>query len=401
MNPRHMLLGMQLGNAYGSQPHAWRMPGVDPANYTDFDAQVRYAQAAERGLFDFLFLPDFLGLDKDIGHEPSPFTLEPLLTLAAVARATRRIGLVTTASTTFNEPYNLARMFKTLDVMSHGRAGWNVIPTADPIGAANFGTTPLERTAKYERLHEVVHIVQQLWGSWGKDAWIKDQQSGVYADASRIQPINLRGRHVGSRGPLPIPPSDQGQPVLFQAGGGRYGAQVAGRYASGVIGATFTIEDAIAQRTALRKAAEEAGRDPDEVRFFAGVMPALGETKRAAIDRRLELGKDVLPARLPYLGQMLGIPLSLQKIDTRLSERELAAARPSPLDPRAVHALAVAREGWTLREVLAHGVIDYHPTPVGPPSVVADHMQQWFEAGAVDGFWGLHRRLRRRDRRIR
>ncbi|UQN09652.1 NtaA/DmoA family FMN-dependent monooxygenase [Deinococcus sp. QL22] len=378
---------MQFSNGYGSQPHSWRMPGVNPTNATDFDAQVRYAQAAERGKIDFLFLPDGLGMDTDLSHQPSMFTLEPLLTLAAVARATSRIGLVTTASSTFNEPYNLARMFKTLDVMSHGRMGWNVVPTSDPTGAANFGKHPMQRQEKYERLHETVQIVQALWGSWGQDAWIHDAESGHFADASKIRPVNLKGRHVGSQGPLPIPPSEQGQPVIFQAGGGHSGLQVAGQYANGVIGATFTIEDARAQRTALRRAAQEAGRDPDEIKFFAGVMPALGATKRDAIDRRLQLGKDLLPSRVPYLAQMLRLPLSVTRLDTPLTEQELDAAQPSPADPRSGQALKVAREGWTIREILAHGVIDYHPTPVGTPEVVADHMQEWFEAGAADGFW--------------
>lgn len=334
-------------------------------------------------------------MHKDIGQEPSRFTLEPFLTLAAVARATHRIGLVTTALSTFNEPYNLARMFKTRDVMSHGRAGWNVVPTADPVGAANFGTTPLGRHAKYERLHEVVQIIQQLWGSWGKDAWIKDQKSGRYADASKIQPINFRGRHVGSRGPLPIPPSEQGQPVIFQAGGGHNGALVAGRYASGVIGAVFTIEDAIAQRASLRKAAKDAGRNPDEIRFFAGVMPALGET-----NERRSTGawrKDVLPSRLPYPGQMLGLPLSMQRIDQPLSEQELAAARPSPYDPRAVHALAVARR---LDATRSPG-LGCDRLPSDAYRFAIGHRRP--HAGMVrsrSGGWflDLHRRLRRRHR---
>lgn len=382
-----MILGMQFSNGYGSQPHAWRMPGVSPTSATDFDAQVRYAQAAERGKFHFLFLPDGLGVDTDLSHQPSMFTLEPLLTLAAVARATSRIGLVTTASSTFNEPYNLARMFKTLDIMSHGRIGWNVVPTSDPTGAANFGQQPLQRQEKYERLHEMVQIVQALWGSWGQDAWIHDAANGHFADTSKIRSMKLQGRHVGSRGPLPIPPSEQGQPVIFQAGGGNYGLQVAGQYASGVIGATFSIEDARAQRAALRRAAQEAGRNPDEIKFFAGVMPAIGTTRREAIDRRLQLGKDILPSRVPYLGQMLGLPLSVVRLDEPLSAQELATAHPVSADPRSAQALKVAREGWTLREILAHGVIDYHPTPVGTPEVIADHMQEWFEAGAADGFW--------------
>lgn len=386
-SPDHMLLGMQFGNGCGSQPHAWRAPGTPADAFMDFDVQVRHAQAAERGLFDFLFLPDFLDLQADLSHEAPMITLEPLLTLAAVARGTARIGLVTTASTTYNDAYTLARQFKTLDVMSRGRAGWNAVPSSGEATAANDGRTAPERTEKYERLHEMVQVVQGLWGSWGEDALVADQASGRFADPAQVRPIGMRGRHVASRGPLPIPPSPQGQPVIFQAGGGGNGLEVAGRYANGVIGAVFSIEDARAQRTALRQAAADAGRNPDEVKFFAGIMPALGATVRDAVDRRLALGKDLFPQRVGYLGMMLGLPLGPEHLDRPLSADQLAVARPHPGDPRSERALAVAREGWTVREVLAHGVIDYHPTPVGPAEVVADHLQEWFEAGAVDGFW--------------
>ncbi|MCC5782835.1 nitrilotriacetate monooxygenase [Kocuria sp. CCUG 69068] len=387
MTSPQMILGMQLGNGYGSQPAAWRAPGVDPSNYTDFDAQVRYAQAAERGKFAFLFLPDFLALSGDLEHEAPMLTLEPMMTLAAIARGTGRIGLVATGSTTFNEPYNLARQFKALDVMSHGRAGWNAVTTSDPASAANFGRQIAARPQRYQRAHEMVQVTQALWGSWQPEAWRKDTSTGRFADPGKIQPINLGGEHVASQGPLPIPPSEQGQPVIFSAGGGEYGLELAGRYASAVIGATFTIEDARAQREAIREAAVRAGRNPDEVKFFAGVMPAIGPTRRAALDRRVALGEHIFPARVPYLGSMLGLELEAGQLGQPLSPAQLAAARPSPFDPRSPRALEVAREGWTIREVLAHGVIDYHPTPVGPASVTADHLQEWFEAGAADGFW--------------
>lgn len=382
-----MILGMQIGNGYGSQPAAWRAPGVDPSNYTSLDVQVRYAQAAERGKVAFLFLPDFLALKADLDYEPPMPTMEPMMTLAAIARGTERIGLVSTGSTTFNEPYNLARQFKTLDVMSHGRAGWNAVTTSDAASAANFGRQIAPRPERYQRAHETIQITQALWGSWQRDAWIKDQTTGRFADASKVQPVNLGGEYVASRGPLPIPPSEQGQPVIFSAGGGYNGLEIAGRYASAVIGATFTIDDARAQRQAVRAAARIAGRDPDEVKFFAGVMPAIAPTKRAALDRRLALGEHSFPSRVPHLGAMLGLPLKIEQLDQPLTPAQLAAAKPSPHDPRSPRALDVAREGWTIREVLAHGVIDYHPTPVGPASVTADHMQEWFEAGAADGFW--------------
>lgn len=387
MTERQMIIGMHLGSGYGSQPGAWRMPGVDPRSYTSFDHLVRHAQAAERGKMQFLFLPDFPGMMGDIAHEAPLISLDPMMTLAAVARGTERIGLVATGSTTFHEPYNLARQFKALDIMSHGRVGWNAVPTSDPAAAANYGRELPPRPEKYERLHETIQLVQALWGSWAQDAWVHDVASGCFADPSKIQPINLRGRHVASRGPLPIPPSEQGQPVLFQAGGGANGMEVAGRYASGVIGATFTIEDARAERAALREAAARAGRDPDEIKFFAGIMPTIAPTKRAALDRRTFLTRHSVPQRVAYLEQMIGVRVDRGQLDQPLSPEQLANARPSPFDPRSPHALKIAREGWSLRDILAHGVIDYHPVIVGPGVDVADHMQQWFEAEAADGFW--------------
>lgn len=382
-----MLLGMQFGNGYGSQVTSWRAPNVDPKNYTNFDAMVRYAQAAERGKIQFLFLPDTPALSSDLTHEAPQMTLDPLLTLAAVARETERIGMVSTGSTTFTEAYNLARQFKALDVMSHGRVGWNPATTSDPNAAANFGQQIANRPERYQRAHEVIQIVQALWGSWAEDAWIANPATGRFADPSKVQPVNLQGEYVASRGPLPIPPSEQGQPVLFSAGGGEYGLTIAGRYASGVIGSTFTIDDARAQREAARRAAVNAGRDPDEIKFFAGLMPAIAPTVQEAVERRMLLGANTFPQRVPYLGQMLGLRLDPRRIDDALTPDELTAARATPFDPRAKRALEIARQGWTIREILGHGVIDYHPTRVGPAKVTADHMQEWFEAGAVDGFW--------------
>jgi FMN-dependent oxidoreductase (nitrilotriacetate monooxygenase family) len=384
---KQLLLGMVFGNGYGAQPGAWRMPGVDPMGFTNFDNLVRYAKMAERGKFQFLFMPDFPALKPDTGTDARQLNIEPMMTLAAVARGTDRIGMVATGSTTFSEPFNLARQFKALDLMSHGRAGWNAVPTSDPAIAANYGRALPPRAEKYERLHEFIQIVQGLWGSWGRDAWLHDQESGLFADMTKIRPVNLRGRHLSTSGPLPLPPSEQGQPVIFQAGGGDQGLEVAGRYASGVIGAVFSMADAKAQRAALRTAAERAGRDPDEIKFFAGLMTTIAPDRRAALDRRIAMSGHSFEPRIGYLGQMIGLALDPAQLDEPLTAAQLAAARPSPQDPRSAHALKVASEGWSLRDVLAHGVIDYHPMIVGPAAEAADHMQTWFEAEACDGFW--------------
>ena len=387
MTKPKMIIGMHLGNGYGSQPDAWRMPWVDPMGYTSFDAKVRHAQAAERGKLQFLFLPDGPSHVSDIENEAPHFNLDVMLTLAALARGTERIGLVATGSTTFNEPYTLARQFKALDIMSHGRAGWNAVTSSGEDVAANYGKRLPSSPERYGRAHETVQLVQALWGSWGIDAWVCNQATGQFAKGEQIAPINRGGKFVASRGPLYIPPSEQGQPVIFHAGGGPNALDLAGRYASAVIGAAFTIEDARAQRAAFRDAAERAGRNPDEIKFIPGLMTTITSDKRLALDRRIALTERTFMHRVAYLGQMLGVRLDPAGLDKPLSQEQLAIARPSPRDPRSAHALKIAREGWTLRDVLAHGVIDYHPVIAGPAVEAADQMQEWFEAGAADGFW--------------
>jgi FMN-dependent oxidoreductase (nitrilotriacetate monooxygenase family) len=271
--------------------------------------------------------------------------------------------------------------------MSRGRAGWNAVTSSGDDVAANYGQRIPSSADRYSRAHEVVQLVQALWGSWGIDAWVHDQVTGQFARGDQIAPINLRGEFVGSRGPLYVPPSEQGQPVIFHAGGSPNAHDLAGRYASAVIGASFTIEDARRQRAAFRDAAERAGRDPDEIKYFPGLMTTIAEDRRAALDRRIAMTERLFPERVAYLQQMLGVRLDPAQLDTPLSREQLNAARPSPRDPRSAHALAVASEGWSLRDVLAHGVIDYHPVIAGPAVEAADHMQEWFESGAADGFW--------------
>lgn len=388
MTDRKMILASLLSDGYGTLPEAWRAPHVDPGNYADIESSIRHAQAAERGGFAFVFTPDFPAVRGDVEHSPISNVMDPLMVSAAISQATTNIGFVLTGSTTFQEPFNTARQFKVLDIMSHGRAGWNAVTTSDPAVAANYGKPVAERAERYQRAHESVQVVQALWGSWGRDAWIKDQASGRYIDPSKLQPINLGGEHVASRGPLALPPSEQGQPVVFTSGGpSPHLLEFAGRYASGFIAEVWTIDEARAQRDAVRKAAEDAGRDPDDIKYFAGLMTTVAPTVREGLDRRIALSGGVIEARLPHLSAMIGVPIQPQDIDTPLSPEQLEIARASPRDPRSGIALKVAREGWSPRDILAHGVIDFHPTTVGPGEVHADHMQEWFEAEAVDGFW--------------
>jgi len=387
MSHSQMLLCVQLINGYGAHPGAWRMAGVDPASYTDMDVFVGYAQAAERGKIQTLFFADTPVLDVDLASEPPHFPIDPIVVMTAIARETERLGLVATASTTFNEPYNLARQFKALDVISRGRVGWNAVTTSDPLAAANFGAKPLQRQEKYERAHEMIQVVQALWGSWSENALRADTARGVFADPAQVVPIDLRGRHVAARGPLPIPPSPQGQPVIFQAGGGAAGLALAGSYATGVYANPFDIASGRAKRDALRFGAVRAGRQADEVKLFAGLMPSIADSRENAVARRRFMDQVVdVRQRIRYLGGMVGLDLSRHDIDRPLPETEYQQAHADPSDPRAPRALAVLREGWSLRDVVAHGVVDYHPVVAGTAADVADHMQTWFEAGACDGF---------------
>lgn len=389
MADKKIILGMALGDGYGALKNAWRAPHVDPGNYANIQANIRYAQAAERGKFAFLFTPDFPAVRGDVDRTGLNNILDPMIALTAISQVTSRIGFVATGSTTFQEPFNHARQFKALDVLSHGRAGWNAVTTSDPAVAANYGKPVAERPERYQRAHESIQIVQALWGSWQKEAWIKDQGSGQYVDSARLQPINMQGQYVASRGPLAIPPFEQGQPVIFSSGGpSPHLLSIAGRYASGFIAEVWTVEEGRAQREMVRRAAEEAGRDPDEIKYFAGIMPTVTPSVREGLDRRIAIAGEALEAQVPHLGGMLGLSIDRRQLDQPLTSEQLSAAYPSR-DPRSSIALKVAREGWTVRDILAHGVIDYPPTTVGPAALHADHMQEWFEAGAVDGFWVL------------
>lgn len=386
MTDGRMILGIALTNNFGAHPAAWRMPHVDPGAYTDIDVTAEHAQTAERGGFHFVFIADRLFLHGDLAMANPLFNMDPIITLAAVARATERIGLIATASTSFTEPYLLARQLKALDVYSHGRVGWNAVPSFEPDAFANFGQQPPARENKYERLHETMQIVQGLWGSWGLEAGRPDP-SGMFADPAHVRPVDLYGSQVGSRGPLPVPPSEQGQPVILMPASSGLGLQAAALYADVVIGMPSTIEEGRAQREMVRQAVAGAGRDPDEVKFLAFAGFTIGATERAALDARRALDAHLDDAGLmARLSSHLGLQMQLTQPDEPLTAPQLAAMRPHPRDARSARAAELARAGWSPRDILAHAVFDPYPAVVGTAEQVGDHLHEWFAAGAADGF---------------
>lgn len=390
---KEMQLALQMVSGYGGEFSAWRMPGTDPAAYTNMDSYVERAKIAEKGKFQMIFIADTPALINDLGPQTPMFPMDPMLALMAVARETKHIGLVATQSTTFNYPYNIARQFKALDVISHGRVGWNAVTTSQPETAANFGAQIASRKRRYEMAHESIQIVQALWGSWEQDALTLtlDVEGGQFADMDKIQPVELEGQYYASRGPLPIPPSEQGQPVIFQAGGGEEGLELAGSYASGVYANPFDIESAREHRQAIRQSAARFGRNPDDIKIYAGFMFSLGSTEEEALERRRKLmsfNPEEIPSRVSYLGSMVGLPLSVYSvdIDQPLSADMLKKAYANPIDPRSHRALQLLKQGLSVRDVLAHGVINYHPVVAGTPVQVANFLEQWFLASACDGF---------------
>lgn len=388
---KEMQLALQMVSGYGAEFSAWRMPGTDPAAYTNTDSYVERAKLAEKGKFQMIFIADTPALTVDLGPQTPMFPMDPMLALMAVARETEHIGLVATLSTTFNYPYNIARQFKALDVISYGRVGWNAVTSSTPAAAANFGAQVASRKERYAMAHESIQIVQALWGSWETDALTLDAKGGKFADMSKIQPINLQGQYYASRGPLPIPPSEQGQPVLFQAGGGVEGLELAGRYASGVYANPYDIESAREHRQALRQSAARFGRNPEDIKMYAGFMFSLGATEEEGLERRRQLmsfNPEEIPSRVSYLGSMVGLRLSVNSvdIDQPLPADMLERAYASPQDPRSPRALLLLKQGHSIRDVLAHGVINYHPVVAGTAVQVADFLEEWFLAGACDGF---------------
>ncbi|WP_404444326.1 NtaA/DmoA family FMN-dependent monooxygenase [Sutcliffiella horikoshii] len=390
-NRNEMQLALQMVSGYGAEFSSWRMPGTDPAAYTNMDRYVEGAKLAEQGKFQMIFIADTPALTVDLGPHTPSFPMDPMLALMAVARETKHIGLVATLSTTFNYPYNIARQFKALDVISNGRVGWNAVTTSEPLAAANFGTQVANRKERYDKAHESIQIVQALWGSWEQDAWTLDAEGGKFAEMDKIQPINLQGQYYASRGPLPIPPSEQGQPVIFQAGGGQEGLEFAGRYASGVYANPYDIESALEHRQALRQSAALFGRNPDDIKMYAGFMFSIGSTEEEGLERRRQLmsfNPEEIPSRVSYLGSMVGLRLSVNSldIDQPLATDMLKNAYANPMDPRSHRALELLQKGLSIRDVLAHGVINYHPVIAGTPVQVADFLEEWFLAGACDGF---------------
>jgi FMN-dependent oxidoreductase (nitrilotriacetate monooxygenase family) len=373
----------------GHHEAAWRLPESDPYAHVDAGHFVELARTAERGRLDSVFLADGPVLWTNLGRRPAG-ALEPTVLLTAIAVATRHIGLIATASTTYNEPYNLARRFASLDHVSGGRAGWNIVTTAGADAARNFGLDAQPAHAeRYERAAEFLDVSIKLWDSWDDDAVLGDKDRGVWGDDDLVYPPAHTGRFYSVAGALNVPRSPQGWPVLVQAGSSENGRGFAARYAEAVFTAHQTLGGAQEFYDDLKRRALEHGRDPGGVKILPGIVPVIGSTESAARAAEAELDELIRPEyALPQLAELLGVDATELHLD-----RELPANLPDEdaiegaKSRRTLVVDLARRERLTVRRLIARlGGGRGHRTFAGTPEQVADELVAWWDAGAADGF---------------
>lgn len=378
-------------NGRGHHEAAWRHDGSTRKALTDVGYYRDLALAAEAAKLDSVFFADHVTLGEDVEYSTRG-ELEPLTLLGALSALTERIGLIATASTTYNEPYNLARQFASLDHLSGGRIGWNIVTSWAPSAAANFGQDQQAGIdQRYARANEFVEVVSKLWDSWARDAIIDDRAGGSYARLDRIRRAGHRGQFFGVAGALNIPRSPQGRPVFVQAGSSTDGRAFAARYAEAIFTAHLQKESAVAFYADIKTQARALGRRPDQIVILPGISAAIGSTEAEAKRVWEELNERSHPkvglARLS--NRFGGHDFSHLKLDQVLSVDDFpdpALVEASRSRAQSITAL-VARERPTLRGLL-HSLAGArgHFTATGTPEQIADIIEDWFVSGAADGF---------------
>ncbi|WP_068164211.1 LLM class flavin-dependent oxidoreductase [Rhodococcus phenolicus] len=375
----------------GHHEASWRHPDSTPERIYDVRYYQDLARTAEAAKLDAAFFADGPALRTEVEYRPD-YGLEPITTLVAMATATTHLGLIATASTTYYEPYNLARLFSSLDHISGGRAAWNIVTTATDAAAANFGLTDHpDVQQRYARAREFVDAAVKLWDSWEDDAVVIDKAAGVYADPSKIHRIDVEGEYLSVRGPFNSARSPQGRPVLVQAGSSNDGRDFAAQYAEAIFTAHQRIEDAQAFYGDIKSRATDFGRNPEHVKILPGLSPFIGATEAQAQDLHREFNElTIVEYGLGQLSKMGRIDVTELDLDAPVPA-ELFAGSGDITDNnnsrRLVFAKIVEREQPTLRQLLhklagARG----HNVVAGTAVQIADTIEQWFRGGAADGF---------------
>lgn len=388
--PRQLHLNLFLMSR-GHHEGAWRHPGANRKSLTDLELYVDAARVAEAAKFDAVFLADTLAGPEN-GQQITSGLLDPLVLLTALALRTERIGLIGTASTTYSHAYTLARQFASLDHLSKGRAGWNIVTSWAPSAGLNYGLdSNIGHGDRYRIAEEFVQAVDALWRSFPASAILDDTAKGQYLDAAQIRPVNFEGQHIRTRGPLNVPGSPQGRPVYVQAGQSEDGRAFAARWAEAIFTAHGNRESAQAFYADIKGQARQLGRRPQDIVILPGISAAIGATEYEArqvweeLDEltSIEVGLARLSARFG------GHDFSTLSLDQKLSRDDF----PDPQLVQASKSRAVGyvetslREGLSLRQLLkrlagARG----HLAVTGTPEQVADIIEDWFSHGAADGF---------------
>jgi FMN-dependent oxidoreductase (nitrilotriacetate monooxygenase family) len=373
----------------GHHEAAWRLPESNPRADFDLAHWVHLARLAESARFDSLFLADGPAL-QGTGEFRAPGQLEPLTLLTALAAVTEHIGLIATVSTTYNEPYNLARRLASVDHVTGGRVGWNIVTSATEAEAANFGLAdrPLHAD-RYQRAEEFLEVALKLWDSFGEDAVLADKETGRWGDPTRIRAINHVGQHFRVAGGLNVPRPPQGYPLLVQAGASPDGRAFAGRFAEAVFTAHQTLASAQDFYADLKQRAAANGRDPDHVVVLPGIVPILGATEAEARAKAQRLDDLRVPEYgLAALATVLEVDPAELPLDAPLPEHVVDRTRREGFVSRADLIIEFAtRESLTVRQVLSRlGGGRGHNVVVGTPEQVAETLETWFTQGAADGF---------------
>lgn len=380
---------------YGNHPAAWLLSDAPDGAETSIEHYCNVARKAEEGTFDFIFFADTPAVRDGDREAISRWPLyaaqfEPVTLLGALATATSKIGLAATVSTSFSEPYNVARQFMSLDHLSHGRAGWNVVTTSQPAASFNFGKEPRKaHSERYARAREHVAVVKGLWQSWEKDAFLYDRESCRFFDPSKLHQLNHEGAHFSVRGPLNIPRSPQGNPVIIQAGGSEAGKELAAETAEVVFTADRSLERAQEFYRDLKGRMSKFDRDPSDLKVLSGLNPIFGSSRQEAED----IYGNLIEALHPDVGREM-LAVDLDYVDLR--KIPLDEPLPNDLLPEGTQGgqsyLNYIRQSMNGEETTLRKLYQSYSTGrggnvvVGSPRDVADLMEEWFTAGAADGF---------------
>ncbi|MDR3512548.1 MAG: LLM class flavin-dependent oxidoreductase [Caulobacteraceae bacterium] len=389
MTKRKIRLGAFI-HSVGHHLAAWRHPDVDPADLIRFEHYKRITLAAEGAGFDAVFFADNVALAggslEQSSRAPQVYYWEPLTLLAALAPLTERIGLIATVSSTYMPPYHLARKFASLDHLSGGRAGWNLVTSGSDAEARNFGLDhQLGHADRYDRAAEYVEVVKGLWDTWDDDAFLFDKEAQRFFDPAKVRRLDHLGKHYAVRGPLQSARPIQGHPVIVQAGSSDDGRALAAASAEVVFTAQQSLDEAQAFYSDLKGQAARLGRTPDSILVMPGIMPFVAATEAEAWAKHDQLQDLVEPRRgLGLLSAFLGWDATGLDLDGPLPDLPPTEGWQSR---QKLFADLARRENLTVRQLMNRIVpARGHKVVVGTPVQVADLMEEWFEGGAADGF---------------